>query len=309
MKNTFNRFTEQQREMANNIDLEHFLSVKGERLIDAGREKRLASNHSITISGNRWFDHAEQHGGYPVSFVKMHYGMDYAEAMNELLGNTNFVYQKYIPEQKVSKPFIAPEKNDRHNKVFAYLTKHRCINPSVLQFFLNRNLIYESKESFNGKEYNNAVFVGVDENGKPQHAHKRSIYSTGKRFVQNIEGSNPLHSFHFLGGSNRLYVFESPIDMLSFMSIYSDRNWHQHNYIALCGTSTLPVLYQLKNDEINHVVLCLDNDKAGLSASKKFEKILDEKGIAHSQILPTLKDFNEDLVDMINSPKFEMVMA
>ncbi len=40
-------FTDEQKQRANEVDLEDFLSRQGEKLLRSGREKRLASDHSI----------------------------------------------------------------------------------------------------------------------------------------------------------------------------------------------------------------------------------------------------------------------
>ncbi|MFR7637689.1 MAG: toprim domain-containing protein [Lachnospiraceae bacterium] len=61
----------------------------------------------------------------------------------------------------------------------------------------------------------------------------------------NIEGSDPKHSFHYLGGDNTLYVFEAPIDLLSYISLHPE-NWQEHNYVACCGTSSIPVLEMVR---------------------------------------------------------------
>ena len=305
-------FTEEQKEQANRVDLEDFLRSKGECLERSGRDKRLKSDHSITIRGNTWYDHSTEKGGYAIDFVKMFYGLDFPQAVNELLGGTNSAYRSYEKPIEPPKVFALPPKNITNNKVFAYMTQHRGIENSVLNFFIKQNLIYESKEFFNGREYNNAIFVGLANDGTPKHAHKRSIFSTGKRFVQNIEGSSPKDSFHFLGGSNRLYIFEAPIDMLSFISMYSHTNWQAHNYVALCGTSSQPMLEMIDNhSNIDHVVMCLDNDEAGYKTCQRFAKLLDEMEVTHSKIVPTNKDFNEDLIEIKNQPQVvaEMVMG
>ena len=44
-------FTTEQKERAASVDLEEFLRRRGEKLITSGRDKRLASDHSITIRG------------------------------------------------------------------------------------------------------------------------------------------------------------------------------------------------------------------------------------------------------------------
>ena len=58
---SFIKFTDEQKQAANAVDLECFLVCRGEQLLDSGREKRLTSNHSITIRGNTWYDHATRH--------------------------------------------------------------------------------------------------------------------------------------------------------------------------------------------------------------------------------------------------------
>ena len=42
-------FTDDQKYRANNVDLVDFLHRRGEKLIPSGRDKRLASDHSITV--------------------------------------------------------------------------------------------------------------------------------------------------------------------------------------------------------------------------------------------------------------------
>ena len=68
-------FTEEQKDRAAHVDLEEFLRRRGETLLSAGRGKRMKSDHSITIRGCRWFDHAVQKGGGAISFVQNYYGL------------------------------------------------------------------------------------------------------------------------------------------------------------------------------------------------------------------------------------------
>ena len=81
-------FTPEQKERAATVDLEEFLLRQGEKLIKSGREKRLASDHSITVRGCEWFDHASNEGGRAVSFIQKYYGKSYIEAMSMLLGES-----------------------------------------------------------------------------------------------------------------------------------------------------------------------------------------------------------------------------
>ncbi len=304
-------FTDEEKERANSVDLEHFLLRQGEKLIPSGREKRLSSDHSITVRGNEWYDHAAEQGGYAIDFVKNFYNLSFPDAVTMLLGgNCGTVYhqvEERIKEPK--KPFELPPQNKDMRRTFAYLIRHRCLDSEVLSTFAREKLIYESLEtSKDGKnEFHNAIFVGYDENGVARHAHKRGIYSKGKSYKGNIDSSNPCYSFNRKGTSDRLYVFEAPIDMLSFISMYKNSDWQKHSYVALCGLSEQAMLKQLNiTQSITTVVLCLDNDSAGQKAADKFEKLLAEREVAVTSLLPTLKDFNEDLQAQIREPKQEM---
>ena len=53
---TYIPFTTEEKERATSVDLEEFLRQRGEKLLPSGREKRLASDRSITICGSEWYD-------------------------------------------------------------------------------------------------------------------------------------------------------------------------------------------------------------------------------------------------------------
>ena len=283
-------FTEEQKLRAGSVDLEEFLRQRGERLIASGREKRLTSDHSVTVRGNKWYDHAAEKGGGPVSFVQTYYGLSYPEAMTLLLGGeTGQVYhgaQQRAPEPP--KEFVLPEANEDMRRVYGYLMKHRRIDRSVISHFARAGTLYEDAQ------YHNCVFIGRDETGKARHAHKRSTNSYGEAFRINVEGGDPRYTFHHIGGDGSLYVFEAPIDLLSFISLYP-KGWQEHNYVACCGVSIQPVLKMLERIPApESVYLCLDNDEAGRKASQRMAEQLSGQGVPAVRITPRLKDWNED---------------
>ena len=293
-------FTTEQKERAASVDLEEFLRRRGEKLITSGRDKRLASDHSITIRGCEWFDHATEQGGRAISFVKQFYGLSYPDAMSLLLGDDlggSYPAAKEKEPEEPAKPFALPAQSESMRRVHAYLLQKRCIGREILNAFVRKKLIYESCErSRDGtKEYHNAVFVGFDEHGVPRHGHKRGLYTMRQSYRGNIEGSDPKHSFHYLGGDDTLYVFEAPIDLLSYISLFPE-GWQAHNYVACCGTSSIPVLEMLRQlPQLRQVYLCLDNDAAGHAASERMTKLLEERGISAERLVPQQKDWNDDL--------------
>ena len=250
-------FTEEQKQRAAAVDLEEFLRCRGEKLLSSGREKRLASDHSVTVRGNEWYDHAEERGGHAVSFVQRFYSLSYPDAVTMLLGG----------ELGTAYP-SAGERTEEPVKPFG--------------------LLYEDAE------YHNAVFVGTDAEGVPRHAHKRSANSYGKAFRLNVEGSDPRYSFHHVGTDRSLYVFEAPIDLLSFITLYPE-NWQRHSYVACCGTSIQPVLQMLEQaPQLDTVLLCLDNDEAGHQASRRMREQLEAR-YSVERLIPENKDWNDDL--------------
>ena len=140
----FIEFTPEQKERAATVNLEEFLLRQGEKLIKSGREKRLASDHSVTVRGCKWFDHASNEGGRAVSFIQKHYGKSYVEAMSMLLGESMApVYpQAKKQEQTEQKPFAPPVPNANMHRVFAYLLKTRGLDADAVSYFARRKLLY-----------------------------------------------------------------------------------------------------------------------------------------------------------------------
>ena len=139
------------------------------------------------------------------------------------------------------------------------------------------------------------MFVGKNPEGVAVHAHKRGTGSEST-FKGNVDSSDPRYSFHWIGRSNRVYLFEAPIDMLSFISLHRN-GWQKHSYAAACGVSD-QVLWQILADhpQIDTVYLCHDSDVDGQKAAVRIANKLTEQGINTEILVPIRKDWNEDLL-------------
>lgn len=176
------------------------------------------------------------------------------------------------------------------SRVFSYLLLTRGIDKDVLYEFVRNKMIYESAD------YHNAVFVGYGSSGKPCHAHKRGTV-TSNSYRGNVAGSQPEFSFHWYGTSDRIYLFEAPIDMLSFISMHKE-NWQEHSYAASCSVSDRVLFQCLKdNPNIKNVFLCFDNDEAGQTANKRIADKLNSMNIKSKILIPIHKDWNEDILN------------
>ena len=292
-------FTDEQKILANNVDLEEFLRMRGEKLERVGREHKLiycdssGRHDSITLRGSTWFDHKNQVGGGAIKFMQEFYDMDFQTAVQELLGQTVTPLSHSPPKvsaKEEKKEFRLPEANTNMHRVYAYLIKQRFISPDIISHFAKQHTLYEDKE------HHNAVFVGIDENGVPRQASKRSTNSYGNSFRITCQGSDTRYSFAHFGESKRLYVFEAPIDMMSFLTLYP-KDWQKHSYIAMNGVYENAVLTALKNhSNLSEIILCVDNDEGGIEAVDRLRDILNENGYSNvKRLAPPYKDWNEVL--------------
>ena len=296
-------FTEEQKLRAGAVDLEEFLRQRGETLIRSGRDKRLASDQSVTVRGSEWYDHAAQRGGGPIAFVQRFYNKSYPEAVTLLLGGAHGMAYPAAREKPEAprKPFELPAANLNMRRVFAYLMKQRHIDKDVISHFAREELLYEDAE------HHNCVFVGTDEQSIPRHAHLRSTVSFGKAFRINVEGSDPSYSFHHIGRTGCLLAFEAPIDMMSYITL-RPHLWREHSYVACCGTSIQPVQKMLERmPRVDTVFLCLDNDSAGQKASERFAAELAARGVETERLISERKDWNEDLVEQSQAQEVRQV--
>lgn len=262
---------------------------QGVELKRCGSEMLWEDGGRVTIRGNLWFSQYEQVGGNAIQFVQKFYNKSYTDAVQMLLDEKIEPLRVELREQK-EKHFELPKPNKDMRQVFAYLLKSRFLDRDVIKYFAHEKLLYESEE------HHNCVFVGVDENGVPRHAHKRGTYTLGESFKGNVDDCDSRYSFHYTGTSNRIYVFEAPIDMLSYITLHKD-NWQEHSYVSICSVADHALVQMLKdNPQISKIYLCLDNDSAGIESEWRIRHHLNELGYGDvSFVRPKYKDWNEIL--------------
>ena len=272
-------YTQEQIDRANAVSLEDFLRSQGETLIRSGHEFRWKQHDSLTIRENKWFRHSQSKGGFPVDFVMEFYGKSFPEAVAMLIGDTGYVPEKDEPQ------FRLPPRSPNNDAAYRYLSEKRKIASSLLDVFFKAGDIYEDAA------HRNVVFVGRDKNGIPRCAHTRGMEDQSRR---DVSGSDKSCGFCYHGSGNQLFVFEAPIDLLSFICLYSDK-WTQRSYVSLGGVSGKALDRFLSEcKDIGKVFLCTDNDEAGNTAAMRLAQAIPD-GIEVVRFSPMLKDWNEVL--------------
>ena len=277
-------YTQEQIDRANQADLVSFLHGQGEQLTRAGNEYRWKRHDSMTIRGNKWYRHSQSKGGGPVDFVMEFFGKSFTEAVELLTGEQGAA----APDRPSPAPlsdFRLPPRSDTAGQVKSYLTEARRIDEDVMGFFFASGDIYEEAA------HHNAVFVGRDESGIPRYAHQRG--TTGN-FRLDVKGSDKACNFCYRGEGEKLFVFEAPVDLLSFLCLFK-KDWQKHSYLSLGGVGEKALVRFLSDrPSVKTIYLCLDSDEAGNEACSRIAKLTPE-GLTVHRLVPLFKDWNEVL--------------
>ena len=297
------RFSDEQLQRASGIDIVAMLQGQGEKLKKQGRVYRWMRYDSTVIDRNRWYRHSREIGGGPIQFMQHFYGMDFVEAVKYLLDGeegAELVQASRTPEPKL--PFTPPKLSKNMHRTFAYLIKTRKIDADIVQHFVNEKKILETEE------YHNTAFCGYDEKGEMKQMHLRSTLP-GNRFFMDIDGSDKQYYFRHIGTNSDVYVFEAPIDMLSYITMNKE-NWQESSYVCLGGVAIDALKNILStNEQISKVYMCVDRDDAGDKTVKRIGDELNEMGYEWERILPENKDWNEDLTaGSEQTENFELTM-
>lgn len=302
-------FTQDELDAAKTADLCLVAENMGYHVKKAGRCHTLSEMDSVRIYDRRtWYrfsgkDENGKAGGTQIDFLMAFAGMDVKESVEWLLDFIGYrrdnnkmqnnnrlalpgLSKKNIPERK---PFILPRKSSDNLRVIQYLTKERCISYRVVKHFIDKNMLYESAK------YHNIVFVGTDVNGEPKFASMRGIKDKdGKVFKGDVSGNDKRYGFHEVEqGSSTVSVFESAIDLMSYMDLYQPIH---ENMIALGMVADNPLEQFLEDyPHIEEVKFFLDRDEAGIRASEQLAAKYYERGYSVQVNFPPepYKDMNE----------------
>ena len=276
-------YTQEQIDRANQADLVSFLQSQGEQLTRAGQEYRWKRHDSLTVRGNKWYRHSQSKGGGPVDFLMEFFGKSFTEAVELLTGEKGAAPPPDSPAPLSD--FRLPPRSPTAKQVKRYLTEARRIDEDVTGFFISSGDIYEEAA------HHNAVFVGRDESGIPRYAHQRG---TAGSFRLDVKGSDKSFNFCYRGEGERLFVFEAPIDLLSFLCLFK-KGWQKQSYLSLGGVGEKALLRFLSDrPDIQTVYLCLDSDQAGNDACSRLAELVPE-GLTVHRLVPLYKDWNEVL--------------
>lgn len=302
---------------ARKIDLLTYLkNYEPSELIEVCRGTYSTRTHdSLKISNGLWYWFTKQVGGKnAIDYLMQVRNYSFTDAVQTVMGNIKvqapIIYKQ--KEKSKDRKLDLPLKASNNNIAINYLLS-RGIEKEIIQFCIERNLLYEEHKN------HNVVFVGYDEKQIPRYAFCRA--TNEERFMREATGSDKKYSFKINSQkeNNILHVFESSIDLLSFATLLklSSRNWKEENMLSLGGIYTsnydinkskIPVAlveFLEKNPNINEIHLHLDRDLAGRNATTFLQQVLNEKYKVLDSTVPFGKDMNEYLCLKKQTQKIE----
>lgn len=167
-------YTEEEIEIAKSVDLVEVAKALHYTVQKRGRYYTIKEMDSIRIydrrSWCRWSRRGDNHngGGSQIDFLRVFVGLEFTEAVAWLLDFAGYrkmpamskprelknLAPKAEPREKKQFELPAPARNN--NYLYSYLINERGISKEVVDKFVDKGLIYESKD------YHNIVFKGLD---------------------------------------------------------------------------------------------------------------------------------------------------
>ena len=302
-------YTEEQIKAARSIDLLTYLQTyEPTELIHVRGDTYCTREHdSLKISNGKWMWWSRGFGGTSaLDYLVKVKGMQFTDAMKILIDNSED-FQNVTPKicskdnRNAERKLLLPEKSETNREVIKYLTG-RGIDRDLIDACIHRGVLFESLP------YHNCVFGGFDEHGIAKYASYRSTNEL--RLMGEAAGSDKRYSFRTNADGRNLHVFESAIDLLSYMTVIHEQTgrWIADPMISLGGVYApgsdktickLPVALEnmLQNHpEVETISLHLDNDFAGRSATENISLQLRCNYKTIDEPPPVGKDYNDYLM-------------
>jgi len=286
--------------MARNANLEAYLRDRGHELGKEGRQYRVKDMSGLFVMRNLWYWHSRQQGGNALDYLMRVEGIAFRDAVaaltpyHEQAGNRGDAQDNAgsKSDDRKTTQFSPPTRNSVNSRAIAYLLKTRRIKPDVLYPLIQDGLVYEAANT------HNAIFLGYDNGGAIRYAFERSTASWSQ-FRCESPGSDKQYAFSLCAGkgTGAIFVFESAIDLLSFLSLQSTPKSQNAAYVSLGGLTDIALWRHASARPGCEIIFCLDNDKPGTQASERLAAKWRTAGHHTSQLLPCdAKDWNDRLL-------------
>lgn len=293
-----NYVTKEEVELATSKDILSVVSSCGYSFKPCGKFYKGIEHDSLILNPNKnsygWY--SKQEFGTTIDFIMRDKDLDFVNAV-KLINNGDYSEAKVQEITKVKYELNKGFKEIKDmTKSFNYLTKDRKIDQQLVSDLITSGHIKEDK-------YNNVVFLW--KNTQNQVVGSDKVGTSGKRFKGIDAGSDSRYGFSFKRGTpNDLYVFESAIDAMSYVSLNKNISGEFVSMNGLKRDTLLSniVLFKEKyNKNSEKVYVGVDNDHPAKEFFESLPKLQfkdTEKDVKYNYLVPDEilgKDWNDVL--------------
>ena len=245
------------KEKAKQINLISFLNAEyPDRIYFDRKKKEWRMKYSnIKISALSFYDFDKSTGGDNIRFLTDYMDMIFFEAVNKLLASG---VEAITPEKIMIESFEKPNWVANTDEIYEYL-QGRGIDKKLIDICIRKELLFLDDRK-------NIVFA----NPKQDFYILRSSYSDFKGIrTREVYGYWELVTKQ----ADDVYIFESPIDLLSFIVIMAHIGMEKKGiYVAMGGLKkgTIERIQQDYPQELYTYHLCVDWDNAGNEFALKY---------------------------------------
>ena len=277
--------------------IQSYLDLKGIPYTQDANYLRLKDHDSLVvdtrITPNKPYEtfywNSQGVGGNLFHFLRYYENYSGKDALSllEKMGPALAKHQRTIPKVETIKKVYQPYKHrgvKYPKRSLEYFTKVRKLSPKLVNAMYRTGLV---RELPNG----NAFFVWYDHKMKEVGGDEQGTYINHQKFGKRgtkkkvAWGSQKDLGFHFScnfgNAPQRLYVFESPIDALSFAQMHGREYPGKQRFLSINGAGTkVETLPKFIADFANSGVpaelhICFDTDKAGFKGVNKAKERYD----------------------------------
>lgn len=285
---------------ANDVHVLDYLHAKGESLERQRHYYRHPEHDSLVIKDSgHWYWNSRSKGGYgAISFAREVYDLTFQDAVRDVNAQDSSKTFSRESERHISKEFEYPlhQEIEKQENISTYLIDERKLDPKIVSALIRNDLLAED-------QLKNGIFKWRDSEGKIVGGDKQgTLKMDNKRgtFKQIMANSKPDGGFRVdIGSPNKIAIFESPIDALSYFELKRPENIRLLSMSGLKDQTATAGIRDLIKDckergaVVEQVIFAVDNDAAGQQFVDRWSNYLTNFEVDK----PKNKDWNMDLVE------------
>lgn len=304
-----------------NVPLVDYLLSIGEPIVAAGRNYYQHQEHDslkINVSKNYFvwnsrYGEKNSRGGV-VQYLQIMHDLSLAEALNKVECDLTGKELQAVKKKEKAYP---KNFNYRVKEVFVpieaqrYLVAERKIPNHIVRHFFSLDLISQNENNeIVFKWYKGYKVVGFTKQGTQKLTNElKEKYNTNRDYFKYVAPTTEEHTYwgfnYLVGKPKHLFFFESPIDLISYYTIYEKYFLENKDFwlISIDGVAIDKVIkiiaygakYLGLKDYLESLNICFDNDKAGKEALKSLQELRVLGQEFQNKTPKQLKDWNKVL--------------